>query len=789
MPPRNTAGFEQDIMAFVNQPEYQAIKPQNLAKRLGLGKKHWDLFKAAIEVLQQRGDVRISPRGRVMAKSPAGLITGVLRKRSSGIGFVVPHEPRPQGVTGDFYIAPADLGDAHNGDTVLVRTLKRPGPQGRVAGVVVEVVERATNVFVGTYQEEDDQGYVVIDGTNFREPVWVGDPGAKGATEGDKVVIEMIRFPTQHQTGEAVLTKVLGPRGEPGVDTLSVINEFGLPDEFPEDVQEEARIEAENFSETNLQGREDLTGVLTVTIDPADARDFDDAISLERSEDGHWHLGVHIADVAHFVQPGTALDREAQLRGTSVYLPTKVIPMLPEVISNALASLQEKRVRFTKSAFIEYTADGLPVHTRYANTAIKVNKRFAYEQVLPIIQRSEVGGQKSEGKHPTSDLGPPISGVSAKIRKLLSEMRELAMLLRKRRLAQGSINLDLPEIKLEFDKNGRVSGAHEQLHDESHQIIEEFMLAANVAVATSLADRSVEFLRRTHGDPSETKMRAFAEFVDSLGFSLKNPQSRHELQKLLERIVGKPEERAVNYALLRSFKAAEYSPFDVGHYALAVQNYCHFTSPIRRYPDLTIHRWIDAILTGNRTYRGPSGEELLRLGRQCSSTERRAADAERELTNLKLLAYLESRVDTEMDAVITGVDRFGFFCRGTELPAEGLVHVTTLSNGDYFDHDKTSHTLTGRRSGEVFRLGDKVRVRVARVDVDRRQLDLRLVRHEKHKSGDGRPGEQRKGDRAGEQSPRSDSQRRAPSGQDASRKNREGKAGQGKAGKGKRPRR
>jgi ribonuclease R len=706
-----------------------------------------------------------------MATSPAGLIAGVLRKRSSGIGFVVPHEPRPQGVTGDLYIAPADLGDAHNGDVVLARLLRRPGPQGRAAGVIVEVVERATNVFVGTYQEEDNQGYVDIDGTNFMEPVWVGDPGAKGAREGDKVVIEMIRFPTQHQIGEAVLTKVLGPRGEPGVDTLSVIHEFGLPDEFPEDVQEEARIEAENFSESNLQGREDLTGVLTVTIDPVDARDFDDAISLERSADGHWHLGVHIADVAHFVQPGTALDREAQQRGTSVYLPTKVIPMLPEVISNALASLQEKRVRFTKSVFIEYTPEGLPVHTRFANTAIKVDKRFAYEQVLPLIQKSEARGQKSDG------------GVPAKVRKLLAEMYELAMMLRKRRLAQGSINLDLPEIKLDFDKDGRVSGAHEQLHDESHQIIEEFMLAANVAVATSLADRGIEFLRRTHGDPSESKMRAFAEFVDSLGFKLRNPQSRHELQKLLVQVAGKPEERAVHYALLRSFKAAEYSPFDVGHYALAVQNYCHFTSPIRRYPDLTLHRWIDAILTNNPTYRGPSGEELLRLARQCSATERRAADAERELTNLKLLAYLETRIDTEMDAVITGVDRYGFFCRGIELPAEGLVHVTTLSNGDYYDYDKASHTLTGRRSGEVFRLGDPVRVRVARVDVDRRQLDLRLVRHEKRRSGGGRPSD---GGKPGRPENREfNPGHRSRSGRNDQRGNSSG----GKSRRGKRPRR
>lgn len=714
--------FDREILAFVNHPEYQAIKPHNLAKKLGIAKKHAGQFQESLDRLSAAGELRVSPSGRVMAKTPAGLIPGVLRKRSSGVGYLLPHEPKPADITGDIYIAPADLGDAHNGDEVLVRLLKRRGPQGKPSGVVVEVVERATNVFVGIYGEEGDQGYVTIDGKNFGEPVWVGDPGAKGAQEGDKVVIEMIRFPTQQQQGEAVLTKVLGPRGEPGVDTQSIIHEFGIPDEFPEEVLEAARIEAENFDENNLQGREDLTGVLMVTIDPIDARDFDDAISLERSADGHWHLGVHIADVAHFVQPGTPLDREAQTRGTSVYLPTKVIPMLPEVLSNALASLQEKRVRFTKSCFIEYTPDGLPVHTRFANSAIRVNKRLAYEHVLPIINSEE----------------PKRVQIPAKVRKLLAEMHELAMILRKRRFAQGSINLELPEIKLDFDKDGRVSGAHEQLHDESHQIVEEFMLAANVAVATSLSDKGIDFMRRVHGDPSEAKMQAFAEFVESLGFKLKNPQSRPELQQLIDRVSGQPHERAVNYALLRSFKQAEYSPFDMGHYALAVQNYCHFTSPIRRYPDLTIHRWIDALLTGNRTYRGPSGEELLRLSRQCSTTERRAASAERELINVKLLAYLETRVDTEMDAIITGVDRFGFFCRGFELPAEGLVHISTISSGDYFDYDRAAQSLIGRRSGEVFRLGDRVRVKVAHVDADRRQLDFRLVRHDKRTSGNPR---------------------------------------------------
>jgi ribonuclease R len=713
------------ILQYVNRPGYAALRPKGLAKKLGVKKQRLAEFGEALERLHAAGALRLAASGRVQPKVPEGLVAGVIKKTSSGAGYLIPHEPRPSGFTGDVYLAPEDMQDAHNADEVLVRLLGKRRTNGQRCGVVVEIVERATNVFVGTYFDEERQGFVQIDGTGFAAAVWVGDPGAKGAQPGDKVVIEMVRFPTQHQQGEAVLTKVLGPRGTPGVDTLMVINEFGLRDEFPEDVDAEARIEAENFDEEDLDGREDLTRETIVTIDPADARDFDDAISLSREERGHWLLGVHIADVAHFVQPGTALDREAQQRGNSVYLPTRVLPMLPEVISNGLASLQERRVRYTKSAFIEFTSEGIPVSTRFANTAIKATKRFAYEQVLPVIRDPE------RHKH-----------VPAPVRKLLCDMHELAMLLRRRRFQKGAYDLELPEIKLDFDKDGRVTGAHEVGHDESHQIIEEFMLAANIAVATELADRGITFLRRAHGDPSETKVRAFAEFAAGLGYPLRNPQSRKELQALLKRVRGEPTERAVHYALLRSMKQAEYTPLVLGHYALAEDSYCHFTSPIRRYPDLTVHRWLDALLTGNRTYRGSAGEELLRLGKHCSTTERRAAEAERELVSMKLLAYLETRIGMEMDAIVTGVERFGLFCRGVELPAEGLVHISTLSAGDYYDYDRAGMCLVSRQKGEKFRLGDPVRVSVVRVDVDRRELDLRLVLHARREGGRARRGDE-----------------------------------------------
>lgn len=719
------ANLKKQLIEYVQRPGYRPMRPKALAKSLGVKKKTYPQFEAALAEAEAGNQVRITDTGRVQASRPEGTLIGIARKTSSGDAYVIPHDPKPSGITEDIFIDRGDVGDAQSGDEVLVRLLKKRRARGQRCGAIIDVLERATNVFVGTYFVENDAGWVQVDGRNFIEPVWVGDPGAKGARENDKVVIEMLRFPAPGRVGEAVLTKVLGPHGEPGVDTQLIIHEFGIPDELPESVLQEARLEAENFNEEDLAGREDLTGTTIVTIDPATARDFDDAISLERTAEGHWLLGVHIADVSHFVRPGTELDREAKSRGTSVYLPDKVIPMLPEVISNGLASLQEKRTRFTMSAFVEYTAAGIPVHTRFSRSVIRVTKRFAYEEVMPIINAGKEGGDSSGNKK---------KHIPAKVRKLLGDMHELAMLLRKRRFEKGALELDLPEVTLKLDANGRVCGAFEEPHDESHQIIEEFMLAANIAVATELNDLGYSFLRRVHGDPAETKLKALAEFANILGYPLKKWQSRRDLQDLLKRVKGQPEERSVNYAFLRSLKQAEYSPVVMGHYALAEEQYCHFTSPIRRYPDLLIHRLMTAIVTKNEAFLPPGMEDLLRLGSHCSTTERRAERAERELIKIKLLTYLQDKVGERFDAVITGVDRYGFFCRGIEMPAEGLVHISTLPSQEIYDYDRSAMALIGRRSGERFRLGDRVSVEVAHVDIDARELDFRLVRHQARKS-------------------------------------------------------
>jgi ribonuclease R len=607
----------------------------------------------------------------------------------------------------DVHVAAVASLDAASGDTVRVRIAKardarRPGP----AGEIVEIVKRRTTRFVGSYFEAADQGWVQIDGTGFARPVSVGDPGAKGVHPNDKVVIDMVRFPTHLRDGEGVIVEVLGKAGDVGVDTQTVIHEFALPGPFPEEVVDDARAQAERFDETVPPGRRDLTDRVIVTIDPVDARDFDDAISLERVERGHWLLGVHIADVSHFVRDGSPLDQEARNRGTSVYLPDRVIPMIPEIVSNNLASLQPGKVRYARTCWIEFSPEGIPVHSAVESTAIKSCRRFTYEEVDVFLANPDTTAVE----------------MTPDVHSLLGRMRDLARILRARRMARGSLQLEMPEVKIDLDRDGRVAGAHVVENTESHQIIEEFMLAANEAVASALAVAGAGFLRRIHPAPDPRKLRQLTEFVSELGFEVDSLESRFELQRLLDMARGKAEEHAVHYAVLRSLTRAAYGPQEDGHYALASDCYCHFTSPIRRYPDLTVHRALDSIAHGRR----PPADGLVHLGAECSDLERRAESAERELVKLKLLNFLKSKVGEEMDAVVTGVEAFGLFVQGLALPAEGLVPLDTLPD-DTYRYDRASHTLSGRRPGQSFRLGDRVRVAVARVDLDRRELNFQLV--------------------------------------------------------------
>ncbi|MGL6095942.1 MAG: ribonuclease R, partial [Fimbriiglobus sp.] len=691
------------------RPSYSPIKPKPLAKRLAVTDDEYPAFRRTLRELVRDGRVTVERNNTLKGADAYGAVVGTYRRTASGLGLVRPHTPTEN--TGpEIRIREDRCKDASSGDEVMVRVTRKSSRTGESSGEVVRVLKRATRTFVGTYFERDGQGLVRVDGTVFAHSISVGDPGAKGAKPQDKVVLDMLRFPTADDRGEGVITDVLGPLSKPGVDTLSVIRGFGLPDEFPPAALDEARAAADAFRDDDLAGRDDFTGDLVITIDPVDARDFDDAISVTIDPNtNHWVLTVHIADVGHFAPAGGPLDAEARRRATSVYLPGKVIPMFPEVISNGLASLQEGRLRFVKTVRMEFTPGLQKGHVSFHNGAIRVRKRFAYEQVRDVLAGFDTGA--------TSAVEPDIL---AQIRR----MRDLALRLRKKRMKRGALELSMPEAVLDYDRDGRVTGAHFAEHDLSHQIVEEFMLAANEAVAEHLAGLDVPFLRRVHPAPNDEKLEQFAQFADLLGYRIRRPQDRFELQKLLAETADKPERAAIHYAMLRSLKQASYSPVQDEHYALASPDYCHFTSPIRRYPDLSVHRQLDRWIRTGKT--AGHSAELALLGDHCSKMERRAETAERELVKLKILQFLSTRLGEPLDAVITGVADYGFFAQAERVPAEGLVHVSSLTD-DFYRFDEDHRALFSRR-GKRFRLGDRVRVEVARVDIPRRMLDFRLAK-------------------------------------------------------------
>ncbi len=719
------------ILEHIRKENYQPVKPRVICKQLHLSPDDRHRVRRAVKSLIRQGQARFGPKHLVIsadgspttAKAPNKLtppsdlrntVEGTFFKAAGGFGFVRPEgTPASAGRDADLFVPAHETLDACRGDTVRVRLGAGGGRRGREQGQqrasVVEVLERARYQFVGTYHIQNEQGFVRVDGSHFQQPVPVGDPGAKGAQPGLKVVIEIVRFPSAYDEGEAVITDVLGERGEPGVDTKMIIAEFGLRVEFPEAVLEDARRQAEAFDEEDFTNREDLTQTTTLTIDPFDARDFDDAISLEQTQNGHWILGVHIADVAHFVPPGSLLDQEAAIRATSVYLPDMVIPMLPEIISNNLASLQPNKNRYAKTIFIEFTAEGIPVNSDVKRAVIKSDHRFNYKEVDDFL------ANRSKWKEELDE----------KVYYLLDRMHMLAMMLRKRRMDNGSLEIGLPEVKIDLDKSGRVSGAHRVSNTESHQIIEEFMLAANQAVATKLNDCELKFLRRIHPDPSPRKLSKLTQFVKDMGVESEEITNRFQIKEIVAQITDQPYEQPIQLAILKSMQKAVYGPDEERHYALNFEHYAHFTSPIRRYPDLTIHRLCNQLIDQRKPVQ--DFPKLVDLGNHCSDRERNADSAEKELKKLKLLKYLHDHADSEFVAIVTGVEKFGMFVQGVKVPFEGLLSVAALKD-DHYTMVTGAHALVGHRSGNDFRLGDTLAVKVNHVDMDQREVDLMFVK-------------------------------------------------------------
>lgn len=730
------------ILQHVYRTNYQPVKPKVILRQLDLPEDDYRTLIRTIKRLVQQGQLiyganhlvapqAAPPSARTGAKkkhpdqegetheptksSESGkggkFIQGTFRSAAAGYGFVRPVPGGKLTPTDDIFIPASSVGSALDGDLVEIRLLRSTRSQSEYEGHIESILERHRRQFSATFQLHQGEPVAWLDGVSLRLPILVGDIRGLPLEDNDKVIVELVRFPEAGVQGEGIILEVLGSSQNPAVDTLAVMRQYGLQEEFPGEVIQQARDIADQYQEENQNqlpaDRRDLTAIPTLTIDPFDARDFDDAISLSKNEVGHWELLVHIADVAHFVPAGSKLDLEARRRATSCYLPDRVIPMLPEIISNHLASLQPHKNRLTKTVLIEMDDAGTVLHTEVFNSVIHNHQRLTYEQVDQFLADREDWKKR----------------LKPEIHQLLADMHELAMVLRRRRLTQGALELSLPEVKIDLDKSGKVKGAHLTLHTESHQIIEEFMLAANQAVATWLDDMKIPFLRRAHPMPELRKLRRLHEFLEDLGISFKNIEDRFELQKIIESVRGETMEYAVNYAILKSMSKAVYQPQAERHYALDMTHYCHFTSPIRRYPDLTVHRTVQRII--DRQNAVEPIPVLIRLGQQCSDAEQNAEFAERELIKVKLLHFLSRRIGQALEGVITSVNSEGFNVRGTQLPAEGFVTVHSLP-GDRYRYERHGHALVGNKANNQFRLGDLVRVAVEHVDIPRRVLMFRL---------------------------------------------------------------
>ena len=716
--------FKRRIIKLLRHADYSPLKSAQLARVLGVSSEDYPQFQTAFEQLRSAGHVVIGEGNLVSLPSMSGTITGTFRANPRGFGFVTPLEPNAHG---DLFIPPNATGRAINGDIVVakvVREGKRAG-QMRCSGKVMEILERSNNKFVGTLLKKPEGWLVQPDGTGFVELIGVDDVGAKNAREKDKVVVEIISYPTEKSLARGVITEVLGKAGLYESEIQSIIHQYHIPQQFDDSCIMQAYKASTEFNPEQLEDREDITGKAIVTIDPPDAKDFDDAISLEKDNKGDWVLGVHIADVCFFVTADSPLDKEAKNRGNSAYLPGRTIPMLPEMLSNGICSLQPDQKRFVKSAYLTYDNSGRVLSRRFANSVMCSTQRLTYQQADKIL------------KGHTAKVNP-------KVVELLKNMELLSHSIEKRRTEAGMLHLDLPEIELVMDESGRVVDACRADDSYPHTIIEMFMVEANEAVASLLDRHRVPFMRRIHPEPDMLTMKKLAELVKTLGFRLPKTVDRAALQALLDAVKNKDSSLAINLVVLRSFERARYAPQHVGHYALASTHYCHFTSPIRRYADLLVHRVLNCCMENHQDSAEPqdilSEEELTETGKHITFTEERADDAENELKAVLILQMLSKRIGEELDCVVTGLTSFGVFVKSKKFGIEGLVQTSDLGPDDW-KYDNRTQLILGMRSGQCINLGRPMKVRITSVNVPARQLNV--VPTEPLVKGAGRPAKDR----------------------------------------------
>ncbi len=715
--------IDREILEAVAKRDYQPACLEELAERLGVRKRQLGEFRKAINQLHRDGRLLIGEDKTIRLSQKPGSIIGTYSSHGKGFGFVIPLEP---GETEDLFIPAEASKGAVTGDLVQASLgYRRHKGKVRLYGKIDKILTRGKNRFLGTLFRAANHWIVETDGKVLHRPIIVSDVSAKQARTGDRVIVKITEYPVGHKMPRGVIEKVLGEQGRPEVELQAVIEEFSLPEEFPSSVDREldkvidkfnSKILSEISSGRIFKHREDLRDKTIITIDPIDARDFDDAFHIDLLDDGY-ELGVHIADVSTFVKEGKCIDNEARERGNSVYLPGRVIPMIPEALSNGLCSLQEGQDRLTKSVFIRYDFSGNVISSRFANTIIRSAKRLTYEQASKAISGGKIGVKKD-------------------IAELLKFAEHLAKLIFARRYKAGMIHLDLPEVELKFNERGEVVDAYPADTSFSHTIIEMFMVEANEAVARLLDSYNVPFLRRIHPEPDPKAIEHLSEFLTLIGYKIPKDADRKDLQRLLKKVEGRPESFAVNYAILRTLKPAEYSPKSIGHYALASEYYCHFTSPIRRYPDLTIHRLLELHLTGKlRKLASQLREkqaELVNLGEHCSFTERRAEQAERQVKETLILELLSGHIGDEYDGLVTGISSLGPFVQISKYMIEGLIPLSDLG-ADRWEIDQDRGVIFGLNTHTKIKIGDPIRVRIVSVDIISRRLNLAPV--DKSESG------------------------------------------------------
>jgi ribonuclease R len=705
---------DEEVLKLIRDRVDHPATAKELVRLLKIGRDEHATFKRRLRSLVGSGAL-VEIRGhRFGLPDLMNLVVGRVSTNPRGFAFVDPEVPTPDGPR-SLYIAGSNLNQAMHGDRVVVR-VEREGGDGRAEGRIVRILERAAQNVVGRYDVDDSGlGFLVPFDRRLAMDVQIPRGEARNAAPGEMVTVEITRFPTPTRPALGRVVEVLGSIDAPGVDTQVIIRKYGLSDTHSAAAIAEAHRLGSAVRERDLDGRTDFRQWPTVTIDGEHARDFDDAISIDRLPNGNFWLGVHIADVSHYVHEGSALDEEAYERSTSVYFPERAVHMFPSELSTGLCSLNPHVDRLVQSCLMEVDRrSGAVVRYELHDGVIHSQERMTYTAVNAIL----------------SDKDPATIERYRPIVPMFERMHELFTILNARRRRRGSIDFDLQESEIVLDEAGLVEAIVASERNVAHRLIEEFMLLANETVATHLDKAGAPALYRIHEDPDPAKVAVFEEFISTLGYSLGRTGSELEprdFQRLVGKIAGKPEEKPIAFLMLRTMQKARYDPENLGHFGLAADSYTHFTSPIRRYPDLVVHR----ALRASRDHRAAErrremAEDLPETARHTSERERRANDAERELVQWKKVRFMADKVGDEFEGYITGVSAFGLFIELIEHFVEGMVHVSTMAD-DYYRFVERAHVLRGEKNGRVYRLGDRVQVQVIRVDMERRQIDLGLT--------------------------------------------------------------